>query len=213
MHAVILANGTFPTHPIPLRMLREAENLVCCDGAFEKLLSSPHFDHSRAITIVGDGDSLTNALRQQFAESFIRIPDQDTNDLTKTVRHCISQGAKEITILGATGLREDHTLGNVGLLSGYAAQYLDVKFSMLSDYGTFTPVEGRKIFASFPRQQVSLFTLLPQVRVSSKGLQWELNNRGFENLWPGTLNASLGNEFEITSEDGVTLVYTTHDAK
>ena len=30
--AVILANGEYPTHPLPLRMLEEAKFVVCCDG-------------------------------------------------------------------------------------------------------------------------------------------------------------------------------------
>ena len=32
-HIVILAAGDFPTHPIPLRALREADFVVCCDSA------------------------------------------------------------------------------------------------------------------------------------------------------------------------------------
>ena len=31
--AVILANGEYPTHPLPLRMLEEPKFVVCCDWA------------------------------------------------------------------------------------------------------------------------------------------------------------------------------------
>lgn len=34
---VILANGTFPTHPVPLAVLQEAKRIVACDGAIDRL--------------------------------------------------------------------------------------------------------------------------------------------------------------------------------
>ena len=33
-NVVILAAGDFPTHPVPLRALREADFVVCCDSAY-----------------------------------------------------------------------------------------------------------------------------------------------------------------------------------
>ena len=34
---VILANGEFPAHDVPMEVLRNAPQLVCCDGAITKL--------------------------------------------------------------------------------------------------------------------------------------------------------------------------------
>ena len=31
--AVILANGEYPTHVLPLKILEEAKFVICCDGA------------------------------------------------------------------------------------------------------------------------------------------------------------------------------------
>ena len=52
--AVILAAGDFPTHVLPLHILRTAENLIVCDGALEDLLE---YD-IEPTAVVGDGDSL-----------------------------------------------------------------------------------------------------------------------------------------------------------
>ena len=38
--AVILANGEYPSHPLPLQMLENAEFVVCCDGAANEYASS-----------------------------------------------------------------------------------------------------------------------------------------------------------------------------
>ena len=40
--AVILANGTFPTHALPLGLLHQAKHVFCCDGAITEL--SRHTD-------------------------------------------------------------------------------------------------------------------------------------------------------------------------
>lgn len=39
-HIVILAAGDFPTHPVPLRALREADFVVCCDSAYREIENS-----------------------------------------------------------------------------------------------------------------------------------------------------------------------------
>ena len=58
--AVILANGAFPTADEPLRLLREARYVVCCDGA------ARHWPQCDAI--VGDGDSVPEALRDRLIQ-------------------------------------------------------------------------------------------------------------------------------------------------
>lgn len=77
--AVILAAGDFPYHVIPLRILREADNLVVCDGALEELLEY----EIEPAAVVGDGDSLSAALKQRYAHIYHQISEQEFNDLTK----------------------------------------------------------------------------------------------------------------------------------
>ena len=40
--AVILANGEYPTCPVPLTMLEEASFVACCDGAANEYISRGH---------------------------------------------------------------------------------------------------------------------------------------------------------------------------
>ena len=74
---VILANGTFPTHPIPLEVLRQADKVVCCDGAVK---SYPNAD-----VVIGDGDSVP----VMYHDRLIRVDEQADNDLTKATRYCL----------------------------------------------------------------------------------------------------------------------------
>jgi len=100
---IILANGSFPVHATPFASLHNAKRIICCDGAAQNLLNAglePDF-------IIGDLDSVSDEIKQRFASVLIHQAEQETNDLTKAVHFCIENNWTEITILGATGKRED----------------------------------------------------------------------------------------------------------
>ena len=115
-NAVIVADGSFPVHPIPLDILDKAEVIVCCDGSAENLIRYGLFPDA----IVGDMDSLSNDLKERFADRVYVDDGQETNDLTKTVLWCHESGYDDLVIIGAGGKREDHTIGNISLLVEYA---------------------------------------------------------------------------------------------
>ena len=198
--AVIVANGQFPTHAIPLNILHHAEHLIACDGAIVPL----HSEGLGEAVIIGDGDSVEEAFRSKL----IRIDEQDDNDLTKATRYCVENGWKRIAYLGCTGKREDHTLGNISLLMRYYRE-MGVDGTMFTDYGSFTPAYGNRTFPSMKGQQVSLFNFGSR-QLLSAGLRWDAYN--FQEWWQGTLNEAIGEEFTITA-DGYYLVYQTYDVK
>ena len=98
--------------------------------------------------------------------------------------------------LGATGKREDHTLGNISLMLYYYRQ-LAIDPVMITDYGYFVAASGTTRFESFPEQQVSIFNATCK-ELSSNGLKWDIYP--FSELWQGTLNEALSNEFTIQAD-------------
>jgi len=200
MKTIILANGRYPSHPEPLKLIENAEMIVCCDGSVEKLVS--HGFEPDAI--VGDLDSVSEALKERYKIILFHDPDQETNDLTKAVKWCISQGIKEIAILGATGLREDHTIANVSLLAEYS---LDIKALMLTDTGVFEAYNKSVTIKSYPGQQISLFSIDPLMRITSQGLRYPLRKLSLKNWWRGTLNESSAESFKLEFEGGPLIVF------
>ena len=200
--AVIVANGQFPSHAIPLNILKNASHIVCCDGAIANL--SPLTPHLSPLIVIGDGDSIPAA----FHDRLIQIAEQDDNDLTKATRYCVEHGWKRIAYLGCTGKREDHTLGNISLLMRY---YRDMKVDgiMFTDHGFFTPAYGNRTFNTMKGQQVSLFNFGCQ-QLTSNGLRWDTYN--FHEWWQGTLNEALSETFSLQA-DGYYLVYQTYEVK
>ena len=200
MKTVILANGTFPTHPVPLARLREVDLIVCCDGAAEKLVAHG-FEPG---IIIGDLDSVSPELKERYRRILVQDSDQETNDLTKAVNWCIATGIKEVAILGATGIREDHTLGNISLLADYSRR---IDALMLTDTGSFRVYDRSVTIASHLGQQVSIFSLDPALKVTSTGLKYPLKNLTLHNWWRGTLNEAAAERFSLDFKGGQVLVY------
>lgn len=195
---VILAAGLFPTSRRALAYLEQADFVACCDGA-----ANGCADHGFVPdVIVGDGDSVRADVRERFADRIVRIPEQETNDLTKTFHHLLSQGRRDtFVILGATGKREDHALANLALLMDYAEEHADV--TMVSDFGTFRPCRDVCRLHDVDGREISIFNFGASY-FSASGLRYPLYD--FTRLWQGTLNVAARPEVEIHA-DGRFLVY------
>ncbi len=199
---VIVANGLFPTREELLSYLRETPMLIACDGAAETLLAKGY----KPSAIVGDLDSLPQHIRYSSNCEVRHSADQMTNDLTKSVHFASEKGYKRLLILGATGLREDHTLANISLLTEYIDLFEQVE--MMSDFGVFVPIKKSHTFPSHKGQQVSIFCITPDVRLTTSGLRWGVTDRRFESWWQGTLNEADGSEFSISFEgEGKLVIY------
>ncbi|MDE6822569.1 thiamine diphosphokinase [Bacteroides acidifaciens] len=186
--AVILANGEYPTHPLPLQMLEEAKFVACCDGAANEYISRGYTPD----VIIGDGDSLSPEYKERFSPIIHQIADQETNDQTKAVHFLQEKGFRKIAIVGATGKREDHTLGNISLLMEYMKEGMEVR--IVTDYGVFMPINGTQTFESHPGQQISIINFGAK-ELKGEGLVYPLSD--FTNWWQGTLNEATANEFTI----------------
>lgn len=217
---VILAAGDFPSGAVTSHILRSAAKVVCCDGAAAEYIAWG----GRPCAIVGDCDSLPDGLRGEFSGIVHCSPDQETNDLTKAVRYCVSQGLGHIVILGATGKREDHTLANISLMADYITMpgvesvrmvtermVLDAvvpnghagygeAIAIYERSGMFPELNEREFeFGSIPGQQVSIFTPLPGVRITTRGLRYPLESACLKGWWSGTLNEAIYDRFSIAA--------------
>ena len=206
-HIVILAAGDFPRAEAPLRALREADLRICCDSAAEALIAFG-LEPDR---IVGDLDSLSPAVRRRYAELTTHIAEQDDNDLTKAFHTALPLQPRRITILGATGRREDHTLGNISLLLDYAREAA-CPVEMLTDFGRFTALFDTATLASTPGQQVSIFAFDNSLKIESAGLKYPTDQVRFDTLWKATLNEALSDAFTLTLShpSGVLLFFADH---
>jgi thiamine pyrophosphokinase len=207
-NAIIFANGEIPTHQYPMEVLKNVSKIVCCDGAVEKLIQLGYIP----TVIVGDLDSISNPLKQQF-ESII-YPDKDFefNDLQKAIRFCLNKKWTKIAILGGFGLREDHALANLSIMLNYTLEYNahhsdTITIDMISNSGIFSAFSESTTFESYSGQQISIFSFKRETKLTFKGLKYPVTNRSFYYLWEGSLNEAVSDQFSIECSGGEVVVF------
>ncbi len=199
---VILADGPFPTHPEPLRCIRTAGTLICCDGAANGL-------HDRGLTpaiVIGDLDSISQEARRAWSDRLVDLPGQAASDLEKAIRWAAERGAAELAITGALGGRDDHTLAALFML------WTDfgVEVELVTDAGRLVRVDGRTRREAYPGQTVGLFPLSAEVRFSTRGLVWDLADEVLPALHSGASNRSAGEDISIGVSGGPALLFLAH---
>lgn len=196
MTTVILANGEFPSSERTAALLKQADRIICCDGAAERLLAAGIVPD----LIVGDMDSLPLPLQERFAGIIRPDKDQETNDLTKAFKAAVDPLPEAIHILGATGKREDHTMANVSLLADYAAELAGsgCDIDMITESGVFRAFCAKDAVFSCPAGvEVSIFAFDNSLRISCEGLLYDTSKVAFDTLWKATLNKSLSESFSL----------------
>lgn len=203
---VIICDGDFPKKEYPQYLVSSADFLICCDGALAKFLR-----HSKKIfgaerlpdLVIGDMDTLSAAMQKKYADIIVRESEQEHNDQTKAVRWALDniEDIGSIHILGATGGRADHTIGNLSLLMEYTRMFdlSGIDIEAVSDDCTAFPVNDTIEIDCGEGRQMSIFSPDRTLRIKSEGLMYKTDDVVFDNWWKATLNK--------TSQDRVRLEF------
>ncbi len=185
--------------------------------------SGIHFFYETGIRpdqIVGDFDSADkNELRFFESQEGIHIvrliPEKDETDTQAALRLAISAGCTQIHLLGATGTRADHMLGNVGMLGMGLLEGVEIlladpynRIRMIRDDLVISKEEQ---YGSF----VSLLAVTPQVTgVTLKGMKYPLEDDVlfcFSSL--AISNEIVSDTAEIHIKEGILLVVEAADTE
>ena len=205
--AVIVGNGQFPNKEYPLYLLESADYVVCCDGALDTYLR--HFSGRnlrRPDVVVGDMDSLSKKTAERFRDIAVKIDEQETNDQSKAFHYILEHfpDVDTIHILGATGKREDHTIGNLSLLMEYAREMRrqdcgrTVSVDIVSDWSTAFAITDSCTLDVGEGRSVSIICPDNSLNIKSEGLVWPTDNVVFDNLWQTTLNRASADRISLT---------------
>lgn len=197
--AVIIANGDFPKKIYPKYVIGTADHIVCCDDAFRTFLrhkDDPMLMGKMPDAVIGDLDSLPKSIQKKYGDIVHHVEEQDYNDLTKAMRYVLENMPDVTTIhfMGATGKREDHTIGNISLLMEYMRMFnleeRGIDIDMISDYTSILPVTNSCSIDVGEGRPVSIISPDNTLKIKSDGLKWKTDDVVFDNLWKATLNVS-----------------------
>lgn len=203
---VIICDGSFPRTEYPRYLIRTADFIICCDGALKKFIrnSKAIFGTERLPDrVIGDMDSLPESLRKKYSDIIVKIDEQEHNDQTKAFRWAMEnlEGMESITILGATGQREDHTIGNISLLMEYARMYdlegAGIQVQMITDHATVLAVTDTVEMDCGEGRQISIFSPDNTLKIKSEGLRWKTDDVVFDNWWKATLNRAVQDNIRL----------------
>lgn len=172
---LILANGLW-TDDAQARLLAErADFVIAADGGFEKALAAG----VRVDLVVGDLDSIGATARLSLASGAVRLEAhpaaKDASDLELALDHALTRTPARIVVIGALGLRVDHTLTNLHLLergldAGIAVELVDGTQSVTLTAGRLELADARS------GDRVSLIPVSESARVSTTGLRFPLRD-------------------------------------
>ena len=196
-----------PKKEYPLYLLESADYVVCCDGALDTYLR--HFSGRnlrRPDVVVGDMDSLSKKTAERFRDIAVKIDEQETNDQSKAFHYILEHfpDVDTIHILGATGKREDHTIGNLSLLMEYAREMRrqdcgrTVSVDIVSDWSTAFAITDSCTLDVGEGRSVSIICPDNSLNIKSEGLVWPTDNVVFDNLWQATLNRASADRISLT---------------
>jgi thiamine pyrophosphokinase len=204
--ALIIANGEPPSKKRLAMLVKKAGIVICADGGANTALKM-------GITpdiIVGDLDSIHSEALVKFRRVAIYEDRNDqTTDLEKAITWAIQSNFDHITVVGASGKRVDHTVGNLGVLRKF---YPDAIISMIDDSGELCYV-GREY--SFEAEKGDVVSLIPLNRcegVSTSGLKYALDGENLElGVREGTSNVVLTSPAIVKVKKGHLLLFKLFD--
>ena len=186
---VLLVNGEFPSHQIPLEILQSANTVVCTDGSANNIIKKIKGE----LIIIGDFDSLKIG-KKKITDNLIHLNEQNTTDFEKSLIWCLNNKINNLVILGSSGLREDHSIANYFLFCKYS---LKLKLKMFTNHFTITSHLGFKKFRSKKGQIVSIFATKENTSITSTSLKYPLNNFILNPSAKAISNESQGNTFTL----------------
>lgn len=198
--AILCLNGTLPAHLFFETMSHLP--IIAADGAalqLHKLKLTPSI-------IVGDLDSFRNELDIQFYSSvpILYAPDQNSTDFEKCLEYCLSQGFTSVVICGIHGGEMEHSLNNWSIVVRYGRK---INLCIFEENRYGFPIFKSALIPAKIGETISLIPQ-PNVRISTKGLQWELNNEVLAlGMREGARNSSVAEIIEITIFDGELLYF------
>ncbi len=193
MDCIIIASGTLKRHDYFTRLIHRADLVVCADGGARHLRRMNMVPH----VAIGDFDSIDTPSRlflEKHRVPIIKHPrNKDATDTELAAQWAMDNGATELTFLGVTGTRLDHTLTNILLLKSIGGT--GTKCRIVDDNNEIYLVTESIELHGNPGDLLSLIPLTETVKgVTITGVDFPLDNAeipmgsslGISNRFSGT---------------------------
>jgi len=190
---ILILNGELSNYKDITSFLQKYNLIICADGAANKIIElgiEPNY-------ILGDLDSINGTNLKKYSKNIIELKNQNYNDLYKSLLWLKEQNIKKIDVIGIDGKRIDHTIGNFGIILD-CISFIDI--TIHTEHGTIYTIDKERIFKDCYKKNISIFNSIPENKITTNGLKYELNNSELKKIYTGTLNRAIKNEIKIKTK-------------
>lgn len=174
MKGILIASGNKIKFSILEEYIKSDNFIVCADGGIKNFLHT----NLKPNLIVGDFDSISEEGKRFIKSNNIEVktfpPEKDFTDSELALDELMKRRVDEIILLGVTGSRLDHTLGNLLMLKKL---YKKVSAKIIDNNNEIIYFEkGKYKLFKGKYKYLSVIAISDEVKYSSKGLYYEVNN-------------------------------------
>ena len=195
--AVLVANGEKPVSNYAKQLIEENNLRICVDSNlsfFKELDVEPDI-------IIGDLDTI-EINKVSPKSTIVNEDDQNKTDLEKSLDYCIAKNIKNISIIGATGERDDHNLANILI----AQQYSDaLNIEMVTNFFQIFFVRESKEILEKKNRNLSMISSIDDNRITTTGLEYNLSDQKLNSFSHGISNRIISDKCLIKSKEKLIL--------
>lgn len=216
MHTLIISGGNIEID-FALEILKKPFDHIIAVDAGLRFCCEQKIVPTR---IVGDFDTLSPEILAWYKENTeIEIrefnPVKDATDTQIAIELAMELGSSRITVLGGTGTRMDHVLGNIQTM--YLPLEKGIACEMLDSHNRIRLIRGQHRIRK-AEQYGKYFSLIPLTTdvtgVTLTGVKYPLNRHHFTVLGSGSFGVSnevTEDEAEIFMENGIFVLIESKD--
>lgn len=212
MKALIVGSGSLSDADFLKKKYEWADLVIAADGG------SLHLDDAGLVPhiLLGDFDSSPDPVLQKLknnekTEIVEFQPEKDYTDLELAVDLALRRGATEISLVGASGTRLDHTVANIHLL--YKILKNGAKGCIEDERNQVYLIDHSITLYRRDGFKLSLVPLPPYVKgITTKGLLYPLVDATFDfGIGRGISNEFVEEKATVSINEGLLLVFVSKD--
>ena len=212
MDTLVVSGGKAPSKELLQKYIKKSKYIIAADSGCECLYNIGIYPN----LLVGDFDSINNDILNKVKNNVEEVlqfpPEKDYTDTEIAVIEAMKRGARKIYLLGATGNRLDHMLGNIGLILTYKKKGINIE--IIDDKNVMYLAENNmKLFGEYG-ENIGFHAVSDIVKnFKIKGAKYDISDGYDMNLLDprAICNEFLNTPIEISFEKGELLVIHSND--
>ncbi|WP_373898494.1 thiamine diphosphokinase [Haloimpatiens sp. FM7315] len=211
MKVLIVSGGKKPSKALLKIEASNSDYIICADSGANAVKEAD----IRPNLLLGDFDSINNDTLEYFKKencNIVTFPkEKDFTDSELAIRKAMELGASSLVLLGFTGTRVDHLLGNLGLLN--LCLLKGIKATIKDDNNIIFLSDKPLKLSSLNKRIFSIQAYCEEVKgLTIKGAKYPLVNYDLKLGQPITIsNEFLKGDVEINFKSGKILVIFSKD--